>query len=342
MINTQLLVKRTIKTAAAAVKSRLPISRGSKSSVNIVAYHRVVADIARAERDSYYGLVVSAPTFRKHCEILADRYDVVSLDKAGEILSRKQNSLRQRAVITFDDGYLDFYQEAFPILCEFGLSATVFLPTECIGTDRPLAHDRIFWLLRTAAERSISLAPALERANVELHIVDKFRSPRDQTTLCETLVHMPTAIREHAISEMELALPNFTAYPREFRLMNWDHVKEMADAGISFGGHTENHVVLPLESGDEANSEIARSKQELEMYINREVNAFAYPNGELTPAIKEMVKTAGFKLAVSTERKINLPGTDLLTLGRFSLCEESTRGIRGVFSHKIAKLRLCR
>ena len=114
----------------------------------------------------------------------------------------------------------------------------------------------------------------------------------------------------------------------------------MSAAGIGFGGHTANHVVLPLENDYTAASEIAKSKRELESQIERDVTTFAYPNGEYDPAIRSLVIDAGFKVAVTTEKKFNRPGTDPLALGRFSLCEESTRGIRGVFSPKIAALRL--
>jgi len=40
-------------------------------------------------------------------------------------------------VLTFDDGYADFYTHAFPVLQRYGFTATVFLPTDYIGNGRP-------------------------------------------------------------------------------------------------------------------------------------------------------------------------------------------------------------
>ena len=56
----------------------------------------------------------------------------------GELRQRIQDGreLDRRVVITFDDGYGDFYIHAFPVLASYNFSATVFLPTAYIGNRR--------------------------------------------------------------------------------------------------------------------------------------------------------------------------------------------------------------
>ncbi|MEO7658758.1 MAG: polysaccharide deacetylase family protein, partial [Pyrinomonadaceae bacterium] len=161
MTNASLLLKRSIKSAASIAKTGIGYPRTAPGTVNIIAYHRVVADIAKAERDAIYGIVVSTDTFRHHCEMLRDAFDVVSLETAMHFMDDRRTVARPMAVLTFDDGYLDFYEQAFPVLNELGLPATVFLPTDYIGGDKPLAHDRIYWLLKIALENSIDLTDAL-------------------------------------------------------------------------------------------------------------------------------------------------------------------------------------
>ena len=340
MTSTKLLIKRSIKSAAAGAISTFGLRRNRPGFVNIVAYHHVVGDIAKVERDSYYGLVVSAATFRRHCELLKTAFNVVSLESAAPIVSGKRRSHRPLAAITFDDGYLDLYDEAFPILKDLGLPATVFLPTDCIGHHTPLAHDRIFWLLKHASERGIPIGPALTRAAVPGNTSRLFAKAKYMPALSELLVYLPHIVRERAIAEMEKELPNIRPYPDEYRLLNWDQVREMAAGGISFGAHTARHLVLTLETRDVARSEITASKQRIASEIDSDATSFAYPNGEFDQTIRQLVAKAGFKIAVTTQKKINRPGTDLLALGRFSLCEESTRGIRGTFSADVANLRL--
>jgi peptidoglycan/xylan/chitin deacetylase (PgdA/CDA1 family) len=335
MNSTKLLIKRSIKSVASMAKG-VGFSQPAPGSVNIIAYHRVVADIAKAEREAIYGLVVSSATFRRHCEALKKAFDVVSLETASHFLDGERKSARPLAVITFDDGYRDFYEEAFPILNDLALPATVFLPTGFIGQNKPLAHDRIFWLVKQASEKFVSLGGALAKAGLTNEFVDS----RDLLSLTDSLVHLPHEQREKIIAGLEKLLGDFADYPPEYQLLNWETVRETARQGISFGVHTANHVVLPLEDEATLEAEIVESRKELECRLNEKVVSFAYPNGEYNARIRDSVAQAGYKIAVTTEKRINQPGADLLALGRISLCEESTRGFKGTYSSRVADLRL--
>ncbi len=338
MTSTSLIVKRSIKSAASLARAGTGFPRSSAGSVNIFAYHRVVADVAKAERDAIYGIVISTSTFRRHCELLQRSFDVVSLETAMHFLEEKRQTPRPLAVITFDDGYLDFYQEAFPVLNDLGLPATVFVPTGYIGQSKPLAHDRIYWLLKQAQEKAVPICDALQRAG----ITDGFkRNTANLLKLTDLIVYLPNDLREKAIIELECELGDkFEDYPPEYQLLSWEMVREMAEKGIDFAAHTVNHVILPLEDDSVINNEIAASKADLETHLGKKVISFAYPNGEYNGAIRNQVALSGYKIAVTTEKKNNSAGADQLALGRVSLCEESTRGISGVYSPRVANFRL--
>lgn len=341
MTNTRLLIKRSIKSAASIAFPHHLRSGSAAGTVNIFAYHRVVDDIIKAEKEAIYGIVISSSTFRRHCEMLNRNYDVVSLATAGNLIGENCKTARPLAVITFDDGYLDFYEEAFPVLNEFGLPATVFLPTGFIGRKKPLAHDRIFWLLKLASKNEVLIKPALIRAGISTVVADSFGNLKDILKLSNTLVYLPDELREMVINEIEKELgPLFEDYPSESQLLSWDMVREMSRKGISFGSHTVRHVVLPSEDRSRIEEEIVTSKRELEEQLGKSVHTFAYPNGEYDRSIRSIVEKAGYKIAVTTEKRVNNINSDLLTLGRISLCEESTRGLLGVYSNRVASLRL--
>ena len=341
MTNTKLLIKRSIKSAASVAKAKTGFAKIAPGSVNIIAYHRVVADIAKAERDAIYGLSVSSATFRRHCELLRKSFDVVSLETARHFLDGERRVVRPLAVITFDDGYLDFYEEAFPVLNEFGLPATVFLPTEFIGKNKPLAHDRLYWLVKQAIEKSVPVSGALLEAGVSKELAATFSGGKDILKLTDSLVFLPGELRERVILRLEQKIGDkFEDYPSEYRLLNWEMIREMRRKGISFGGHTASHVVLPLEDDSAMERELVASKKELETQLSEKVFSFAYPNGGYNQKIKKLVAEAGYKIAVTTEKRINRPSSDLLALGRISLCEESTRGVKGTYSPRVADLRL--
>jgi peptidoglycan/xylan/chitin deacetylase (PgdA/CDA1 family) len=305
----------------------------------IFAYHRIVADIALAEQEAIQGLVTSVETFRRHLQFIADRYDVVTIDEAAEVL-RGGSAKRAVAVITFDDGYRDVYEQAFPVLLKFGLPATVFVVTGCVDAGLSLDHDRLYWFARESLARGLSLHVPLIKAGLSPDKVDLCCAQVDPLRLCDQLVYLPLKLRERALSQLEEFLGGAKEEPSGYSALDWEMIREMAGAGVTFGAHTDNHVVLTLEDEETIEREIQRSKQILEERLGRPVLHFAYPTGRYNPAARKALARAGFEVAVTTERRVNRRGDDLLTLGRVSLCEESTRGITGRYSESVARLRL--
>lgn len=336
MFASKLLLKRSLKSLVALTNG---FRRLKPDSLTILAYHRVVADINEAERESIRGLVISAESFRKHCLLLKEHFQVVNFENAMISSKRETAKSRPLAVITFDDGYLDNYEQAFPILNELDLPATIFLPSNLIGTNEILAHDKLFWLTKTAVEtkRTGEIKIALREINVEN--AKSIAAIRDVLKLTDKLVYLPFELREKLISVLEKRL-NVTTYPSHYGLMNWEMVREMSRNRITFGGHTANHPVLTLENDGVLHAEIVESKRLLEHHTESRISVFAYPNGEHNENVLRHVKSAGYQIAVTTKRIVNKFGDNPLTLGRLSLCEESTRGISGKFAQNIAVLRL--
>lgn len=93
------------------------------------------------------GLVTVSPaTFRAHMESLAGAgYSTVSADDFLAFLQGRQDLPPKSVLITFDDGYLDNYVHAYPVLRELGLRATIFAVTGWIGDGpvRPHGGDGI-------------------------------------------------------------------------------------------------------------------------------------------------------------------------------------------------------
>ncbi len=113
-----------------------PIRRsapGSKPAIPILMYHSV-ADEDETGVQPYYRTTTAPSVFALHMKHLADNgYHTITVAEAVKFLQNGSFS-GKCAVITFDDGYSNFYQHAFPILHRHHFSATVFLPTAYIGT----------------------------------------------------------------------------------------------------------------------------------------------------------------------------------------------------------------
>ena len=104
--------------------------------VPILMYHYVSIPPEGADK---YRINLSVPpeTFRAQMQYLADNgYTTVDLYDLSRAITDKQELPAKPIILTFDDGYLDNYQNAYPILEEFGFKGTFFIPTEFIDFGR--------------------------------------------------------------------------------------------------------------------------------------------------------------------------------------------------------------
>jgi hypothetical protein len=107
------------------------ISRNERS-IPILMYHSI-SDEDETKVRAYYRTATSPMVFNQHMHHLHELgYSTINVADAVNAL-QNGGSMKRHVVVTFDDGYADFYREAFPALSRYGLTATVFLPTAYIG-----------------------------------------------------------------------------------------------------------------------------------------------------------------------------------------------------------------
>src|SRR5438067_519489 len=118
--------------------------RTTRPSPFIVCYHRVVEDFGRSSRSAIPSMLISTGMLEKHIDWLAKRFSIVSLDDIGLHLAADRPFRRPAAAITFDDGYSDVYEYAYPLLKRKGIPAAVFVVTGLVGTGKPQIFDRLY------------------------------------------------------------------------------------------------------------------------------------------------------------------------------------------------------
>ena len=105
-------------------------------------------------------------------------------------------------------------------------------------------------------------------------------------------------------------------------------IKQLADCGVTIGAHTVNHPILKVLSEHEQHTEIEKSKLQLEDWLGRPVEHFAYPNGvegrDFDDCTVNLVKQAGFTSAVITNWGKSSLATSVFKLKRFTPWDHSS------------------
>lgn len=115
-------------------KIRKYFANESKVQIPILMYHSI-SNENEYNIHPYYRLNTSPKMFKEHMNYLKlNNYSVINLTEANEYVKRQIQKNKRYVVITFDDGYKDFYTDAFPILNSYGYIAHVYLPTAFIGS----------------------------------------------------------------------------------------------------------------------------------------------------------------------------------------------------------------
>ena len=272
---------------------------GRGPSLRILGYHRVL-DV-NPDEFQFDGDVISATTedFRRQMEFARRDFNVVSFRDLEEC-ERDNRPWPERAlVITFDDGYRDNYTQAFPILKELGLPATMFLITGHVGRADILWWDLIAYCLLNSPRPSATL-PEVSPMPLPLSVRGERRDAVRRTLSWVKLA--PEEVKSDFLSRLPGELD--IAPPRQDERMHvsWDEVREMARHGIEFGGHTVTHPILSRVREDRLEEEVRQSKRDIEERLGATAFAFSYPVGDDSSygdAARRAVARAGYRYAVS-------------------------------------------
>jgi len=246
----------------------LPVlARRLRDAGVILCYHNVTpAQDAAVLGD--VGVHLSLDKFATQVQWLARHYAVVPLRELLDRLAANR-PLRGLATITFDDGYWGVFEHAWSLLLELGLPATVFVVAEA-----PETGDAFWWDHPAAAQQATP-----ERREQWL------RDLRGD--------------REGIISALAAVAP--PPLPRDLHPADWDTIARATDAGLTLGVHSATHRTLTELDDAELEREIFTSWETIRQRVGVRAECFAYPYGRWDARVRDVVRAAGYRGAVTLD-----------------------------------------
>lgn len=289
----------------------------SKQQLWVLMYHRILPKHDPRYAKEEPGMIVEPETFKQQLQIIKRHFTPIHL---SEWVTRQQQGLplpAKACAITFDDGWVDNAEYAYPIIQEQQVPITLFAVSDMIGTDRQFWPNQIIQLLDSPTdllETITWLAPHLssltaprEAASYTINRLKKFSDEQIYSWLAD----LPTT-------------PENNNNIVNTGLMSWEQLKTMSQNNlVEVGSHTRNHFRLNGQLDEQIlNKEIISSKQHLQEELGQAINLFCYPNGDICPKTIELVQQH-YQAAVTTQRGINKADTNQLhTLTRIGIHQD--------------------
>lgn len=259
----------------------------------ILNYHRVLS-LERVACDSVEaGMYVTPASFKLHLEILRDYFHVMPLSEMVDRILEGRSLPRGACSITFDDGWRDNHEEAFPELRRAGLPATVFVVTEKVGTEGAFWPDEVCRRLaplsapdRSELARSLGAPPG--RA--------------DADGLIAHLKELSEAERRMPLERLRAATLAPADSDRE--LMSWEELAELRDEGFEVESHGATHAILTGLDPAAADVELRTSLDRLRERGFGHNALFAYPSGRHDARLHRLVAEAGYRAALVLDGRL--------------------------------------
>jgi peptidoglycan/xylan/chitin deacetylase (PgdA/CDA1 family) len=247
-----------------------------------------------------------AAAFARVLHYLKRNFDIVPLGSIAADAGARDVRFRGQIALTFDDGLRNNVEVAYPLLKALGIPATFFV---CPGL-----VERRQWLWNHEARQRLLRLDSLDA------LARETGGPAQVEPFIAWMKTLEIARRQAVQERVRAATPRFApgaAERHEFDLAGWDELRRLDPAIVTIGSHTLTHPILPSLDAAAIEAEVAKSRAVLEARLDRVVDLFAYPNGDVDAATHECVRRH-YRAAVTVEAGWVDGGCDLHLLPRIN------------------------
>lgn len=294
--------------------------------VVVLTYHRILPFDVREDSFSHPAIMVDDQNFERQIRFIRKHFKVMTTRQLQDKLASIRPDDEASCLITFDDGWRDNYDHAYPILKKHRVPALIFPAMNYIGKQdlfwqEALGHG-IYQVFKTDSDRARQF---IQHHKLDyLHDLDK----PEQLEKIQNYVRVLKALdydEIDAIFEQIGSLIGDIDFGAIDGYLSPEQIAEMRRNGIEFGSHACSHRILTRLSDSALKEELEKSRVMLEAITNQPVDTIAYPNGDFDDRVVSQTRAAGYSLGFGTRFGYVSAGDNAYELKRININDSTSR-----------------
>ena len=296
-----------------------------------ISMYHYTRDLVHSRYPGIKGL--DLPFFRRQLEFFKKHFNVVRMEDVINAVQNQQKEVlpENPLLLTFDDGYIDNFTFAFPLLEEFGFQGSFFIPGKTFRTHQLLDVNKIHYIL-AAADINLLVQDVFERldyyrgaeypiqSNEELFkqyaVANRFDSKESIFVKRILQTVLPEKLRNKISSDLFEKYVGISEEKLAYELyMNAEQIRMMKRHEMFIGLHGYDHYWLGNLPIDEMQSDVDNAIDALREFIDEKAWVMNFPYGSYNQDVVQYVKDKGAVLGLTTEVRIAEIGVD----NRFTL-----------------------
>jgi len=297
------------------------------NGIYVFNYHRIgERELCLYDREVFS---CTSNAFDLQLKMIKQKFKLISLEELDYLIKEDKQQSERYALITFDDGYIDNYVEAFPILQRNKVSAAFYVTTDFVGKELVPWWDEMAFLLRKSVGSKYQLPSQYIMYELEPKVIE---------FVISKIIYEAKRLKKvstlDVLHDIRIKFPNavvqFNAYKQRL-FMDWAQLKEMTNSGMFIGSHTLSHRVLSKLNSDDQTKELKESKNIIEAELGLTVDSVVYPVGRYhcyTLETCDLAKELGYKFGFNNEPSRIVLTSNLWDLNRFCVGSDSINELK--------------
>jgi len=292
----------------------------NKNVLTVVVFHRVLNTSDARWLQANKEWTVTSDFFKEIITYFNRHYNIVTLDDVIECNENNVVLPHYPLLITFDDGWKDNYEFAYPITKEVGVPITVFCTTGAINSTYLNWREIVYALITLSSDNATHLLTVLSRYNLNC----------GPEATAYDYIQIISSIDDNTkiISDIDALV--YLLGSKNQMLSDSDITDMYESELVSFGTHGHSHE--PLKSLSNPENELKLSRDILSNILHMNITSLAYPHSSVTKEIYSIAAKEGYKYQfggrnslnkLSKTRAINYFGR--IAINQLDLCDNNGR-----------------